>query len=133
MCHHSKHLMGYFEFLNGSRIICLPLNILEKLRWRKARTGFIFISIAFIFFNTIQYPRTLKNNIYQKTNEREPPPFFHSVTDTWPRSGAFCWQNPCSGCNSWTDLVNVFEYIFFQLLFQHRTNLLGSQDTEEAM
>ena len=27
--HHSKHLMGYFEFLNGSKIIYLPLNILK--------------------------------------------------------------------------------------------------------
>ena len=32
--HHSKHLMEYFEFLNSSRIICLPLNISEKLRSR---------------------------------------------------------------------------------------------------
>ena len=35
--------MGYFEFLNGSRIICLLLNISEKLNWqnclRKARRG----------------------------------------------------------------------------------------------
>ena len=34
--------MGYFEFLNGSRIICLFLNISEKLHWhcfRKARRG----------------------------------------------------------------------------------------------
>ena len=23
LCHHNKHLMGYFEFLHGSRIICL--------------------------------------------------------------------------------------------------------------
>ena len=26
-----KYLMGYFDFLHGSRIICLPLNISEKL------------------------------------------------------------------------------------------------------
>ena len=31
LCDHSKHLMGYFEFLNGLRIICLPLNISENL------------------------------------------------------------------------------------------------------
>ena len=31
LCHHNKYLMGYFEFLHGSRLICLPLNILEKL------------------------------------------------------------------------------------------------------
>ena len=29
--HHNKRLMGYFEFLYGSGIICLPLNIPEKL------------------------------------------------------------------------------------------------------
>ena len=26
--------MGYFEFLHGSRMICLPLNISEKLHWQ---------------------------------------------------------------------------------------------------
>ena len=31
LCHHNKRLMGYFEFLYGSGIICLPLNIQEKL------------------------------------------------------------------------------------------------------
>ena len=31
MCHLSKHLIKYFEFLNGSRIICLLLNFSEKL------------------------------------------------------------------------------------------------------
>ena len=29
--HYKKHLMGYFEFLHVSKIICLPLNISEKL------------------------------------------------------------------------------------------------------
>ena len=33
-CHHNKHLMGHFEFLHGTRIICLPLNISEKLHWQ---------------------------------------------------------------------------------------------------
>ena len=28
---HHKHLMGYFEFLDGSRIICFSLNIPEIL------------------------------------------------------------------------------------------------------
>ena len=43
LCHHSKYLMGYFEFLHGSRITCLPLNIPEKLHshlcLRKTRKG----------------------------------------------------------------------------------------------
>ena len=59
----------------------------------------------------IQYPRTLNNNIYN-SNEREPPPFFHSDTNTWPRSGPFCWLNPCSSCSSVTDLVVVLEFFF---------------------
>ena len=47
--------------------------------------------IAFLFVNTIQYPRTLNNNIYY-SNKREPLLFFHSHTNTWPRSGPFYWQ-----------------------------------------
>ena len=97
----------------------------------------------------MQYPRTMSNNTYHSGtitrfsgnhsgnttlfsgNKREPPPFFHSDTNTWPRSGPFCWQNPCSSYNGGTDLV-VLEYIL-TTLFQRRTNLLGSQDSEEAM
>ena len=30
-CHHNRHLMRHFEFLHGSRMICLPLNISEKM------------------------------------------------------------------------------------------------------
>ena len=30
LCHY-KHLMRYFEFIDGSKIICFPLNIPEKL------------------------------------------------------------------------------------------------------
>ena len=32
--------------------------------------------MAFVLVNTMQYPRTLKNNIYH-SNKRVPPPFFH--------------------------------------------------------
>ena len=31
LCHLNKHLMGYFEFPDGLRIICVPLNIPEKM------------------------------------------------------------------------------------------------------
>ena len=41
----------------------------------------------------------------------------------WPRSGPFCWQNPCSGCNSGFDLVVVLEYTFFQLCAAPRKSL----------
>ena len=70
--------------------------------------------VAFIFINTMKYPNTLKNNIYH-SSKREPPPFFHSDTNTWPHSGPFYWQNPCSGCNRGTDWVAILEYIFFEL------------------
>ena len=87
--------------------------------------------IAFIFVNTIQYPSTLNNNIYH-SNKREPPPFFiripildhilvHSVGKT----------------NALVVTVEViylfFLNVFFSTLFQHRTNLLGSLDSEETM
>ena len=36
--------------------------------------------IAFILVNPIQYPHTLKNNIYH-SNKRIPPPFFYSDTN----------------------------------------------------
>ena len=31
LCHHNRHLMAHFEFLHYSEVICLPLNIIEKL------------------------------------------------------------------------------------------------------
>ena len=78
--------------------------------------------IAFIFANIIQYPRTLKSNIYY-SNKREPPTFFLSDTNTWSRFGPFCWQNKttffCSVCNSGIDLVFVLDS--------------ESQDSEEAL
>ena len=58
--------------------------------------------------------QTNKSNMYH-SNKREPPPFFHWYTNTWPRFDPFFWQSPCSGCNSGTDLVVVLEYVFFQL------------------
>ena len=59
----------------------------------------------------IQYPRTLNNTIYQ-LNKQKPPPFFHSDTNTWPRSCPFCRQNPCSRCKSENYLVVVLNIFF---------------------
>ena len=87
--------MGYFEFLYGSGIICLPLNIPEKLQcnthapWRTA---------AIIETNGYQQHFSIG---YQSS--------------VWPRSDPFSWQNPCSGCNSGIDLVVALKYTFFQL------------------
>ena len=72
--------------------------------------------IAFILVDTIQYPCTLQNNIYH-SNKRIPPTFFNS--DTNPVCGHLLihsfGKNPCSGCNSGTDLVVALEYTFFQI------------------
>ena len=103
--------MRYFEFLYGSGIICFlwifQKNCIDNISSKRQKRQ------RLIAFNTMQYPRTLQNNIYH-SKKRVPPPFFHSDTN-WPRSDPFFWQNPCSGCNSWIDLVVALEYIFFQL------------------
>ena len=72
------HLVEFFEFLHGSRIICLSFNISKNCdnnifskRHERQRL------IAFIFVNMIQYPRILKNNI-DYLSKPEPRPFFHS-------------------------------------------------------
>ena len=115
LCHHSKHLMGYFEFLNGSRMIFLPFEYFRKTRLimclRKEKQR-LFL---FIFFNTIECPRTTLNNDIYHSNKQKSPPFFHLGTNSWHFfiriPILFCWQNPCSGCNSGTDLVIALEYI----------------------
>ena len=115
MCHHRKHLMGYFKFLNGSRIICLPLNIPENMYWQHVFKKVEGEDLPFIFVNMGQYPHNLKINIYH-SNKRKPTPYSHSDINLWPRSGPFCWQDPCSGCNSETDLVDALEYFSFNFV-----------------
>ena len=75
--HHNKQLIRYLHFLHGLRIMCLLLNISEKLHWQMSsnnqeRQRFI----TFTFVNTIQYSCTMKNNIYH-SNKWGPPPFLH--------------------------------------------------------
>ena len=110
--------MGYFEFPNGSRIIWLPLNISEKLHRQhlfenleEAEIHCLYLYLL-IWYNT---PYTLNNKIYH-SHKWEPPPFVHLDTNTLSRFGPFRWQNPCSLCNSGTDLVVVLEYIFFNFV-----------------
>ena len=35
----------------------------------------------------------------------------------------YCWQNPCSDCNSGTDLVVILEYIFFNFVSTRNKSL----------
>ena len=70
--------MEYFEFLYGSKIICLPLNISEKLCWQHLfekleEVETHSLHLLLIWYNT----HTLKNNIYH-LNKQGPPTFFHS-------------------------------------------------------
>ena len=74
--------------------------------------------IAFIFLNTIQYPRTLKNNIYHSKNKWVPPPFFSFGYQScvWLCSDPFFWQNPCSGSKIEIGLIVVLEYTSFNFV-----------------
>ena len=74
--------------------------------------------IVFIFVNTIQHPSILKNNVTVQANEDLHHFSFKYQICTWLRSShPFCWQNPCSGCNSRINLVVFLEYTFFQLFW----------------
>ena len=72
------YLLGYFEFLHGQRIICLPLNnSIDNISSKNQKRQ---ILISFIIVNAIQYPHTLMNNIY-RSNKGGPPPIFHPDTN----------------------------------------------------
>ena len=79
LCHHNKHLMGHFEFLHGSRLICLPLNFLENMHWQHLfeKLDESETIIAFISVNTTTPGFS----------------FFGHQSCTWPQSGPFCWQD----------------------------------------
>ena len=109
--------MTNIEFLHGSRINCLPLNIPEKLHCQYV-------------FKKLENAETHRLHLcyYDKIPshpEEQHLPFKETETTTifssryhscnWPRSGPFCWQNPCSACNSGFNLVVVLEHTFFQL------------------
>ena len=108
--------MGYFEFLYGSGIICLPLNILEKLHWQhlfekpeEAETYRLYLK-----YNTIPTHPAEQHLRFTQTGTTIIFSFRYQSC-VWPRSDPFFWQNPCSGCNSGIDLVVALEYTFFQL------------------
>ena len=117
LCHHNKRLMGYFEFLYGSVIICLPLNIPEKLHWqhlfeKPEETGIHRLYLS--WYDAIPM-RPEEQHLPFKQMGTTTTFSFGYQSCVWPRSGSFFWQNPCSGCNSGIDLVFSLEYTFFQL------------------
>ena len=103
LCHQNNHLMGYSEFLLGSRIICLPLRISEKLHWQhvfekleEAETDPLHLYQHDTWYNTHAPWRVTSIN---QTNGNHHHFSFGYESCTWPRSGPFCWQNPCSSFN----------------------------------
>ena len=118
LCHHNKRLMGYFEFLCGSGIICFPLNIPEKVHWRhlsekpeEAESHRLHLINTMIQYNTTALCRTASAI---QSNARVPPPFFYSETN--PVFGHVLIHSiECSGCNSGIDLFVTLKYTFFQL------------------
>ena len=131
---HFKHLMWYFEFLDGSRIICFPLNIPKKFHWQhlfekpeEAETHRLYLRQ----YNTHAPWRATS---ITQTNKRGPPPFFH--LDANPVLGhlqihSFDKTNTLVDKWNW---FGCFSWIYFlSTLFQHRTNLLGWQDSERAV
>ena len=107
--YHNKYLMGYFEFLHGSRIICVTLNILEKLFRQHA-------------FQKIKEAEILRLHLFKydtipKHPEEQHLPFKQTETTSivssgyqscnWSRSGSFYWQNPFFICNHGINLIVV--------------------------
>ena len=101
--------MGYFEFLYGSGIICLPLNIPEKLHWQHLfeKPEEVEIHCLYLSYEEqhLQFKQTGTTAIF----------LFGYQSCAWLCSEAFFRQNPCSGCNSGIDLVVTLEYTFFQI------------------
>ena len=130
---HHKHLIGYFEFLDGSRIICFPLNIPEKLHGQHLFEKPEEVETHRIYLvNRMQYPCTLKSNIYY-SNKQGTRPFFHLENN--PALGHVLIYSVDKthvlvvivefGCCSWMH--------FLSTLFQHWTSLLCWKDSVEAM
>ena len=100
--------MGYFEFLNSSRKICLPLNISEKLHWQnvfekqEAETHCLYPCLY---------------DVIPTHPEQQHPPLEQTGTTTI-FSFEYQYLDPHSGCNSGTDFIVVLEYIVFQLFEQ---------------
>ena len=96
LCHHNKRLMGYFQFLHGSGIICLLLNIPEKSHWQ----------------HLLEKPEEAETHLpFKQTGTTT---IFHS--DTNPVFGHILIHSfECSGCNTGINFVVILEYTFFQL------------------
>ena len=87
---------------------------------------------AFILVNTIQHPRTLKYSIYH-SNKRGPLPFFHSDTNPVLVYVLFHSVDKIHVLVVTVELIWLLFLNFLSTLYQHQMNLLGWQDSEEAL
>ena len=135
LCHHNKCMIEYFEFLYGSGVICLPLDIPKRITLttslEKDRRG---RPIALILDNTMQYPHILKNNICH-SKKWVPPLNFHF--DTNPVFGYILIHSfgkihvlVVTVELIWLLLWNAFSFNFVPMSNRFP---LGWQDSEEAM
>ena len=90
--------------------------------------------IAFTLVNKIQYPWTLKNNIYH-SNKRGPPPFFHLDTNLkfghpLINSVAKTHVLVITVQLVWLLFLNIYS---FNYIPTPNKSLLGWQDSEETM
>ena len=109
--------MGYFEFLDGSRIICLFWKIALRASLRKANGGRgLDSSPSSLLYDAIS---THPEEQHLSSKQTGTTTIFSLGYEscTWARSDLFCWENPCSGSRCGIDLVVVLEYTFFQLCF----------------
>ena len=116
-CHHNKHLMGYFEFLYGSGIICLLLKIPKKLHWQhlfESQKRQTLIAFILVTIQTIQTHPEEQHLSFKQTGSTIIFSFGCQFC-VWPSSDPLFCQNPCCGCNSGNDLVVALKYSFFQI------------------
>ena len=110
LCRHNIHLMGYFEFLHDSRIVCLPLSISEKLHWRRGRTS---SSSLLIQSNTLLSGEQHRPFKQARTNTIFV--FFIWIPILYLVTFWSILSNQCSSCTSGINLV-VIKYTFFNLV-----------------
>ena len=133
---HFKHMMWYFEFLDGSRIICFPLNIPKKFHWQhlfekpeEAETHHLYLRQC----NTIPTHPEGQHLSLKQTNENHHHFFIWIPILYLATSKSILLTKTYTLVDEW-NWFGCFSWIYFlSTLFQHRTNLLGWQDSERAV
>ena len=140
MCHQSKYLMGYFEFLDGSRIICLPFEYFKKTSLTtclgKARRGGDSLPLYLIIRYNTHAPSWITTSTIQTYGNHHHffiglpiLGIFHSDTNT------ILLTKPRSWLKQW-NWFRCFSWLYFFQLWaniQQQANILGSHDSKEAM